>query len=103
MKREKSDTLLSISMNSGINQHYNKKAKGDRQMALFNIISGICSIVGLLVSIFTASTVIKISKTYSMNNKDDHSKVINKGSRNVYNSSYVGRDSINETESRKQE
>lgn len=71
-------------------------------MDIFNIISGICSIIGLLVSLFTANKVIKISKNYNMSNKDDHSKVINKGSRNTYNGSYVGRDSISETGSRTQ-
>ncbi len=28
-------------------------------------------------------------------NKDDNSKVVNNGSRNTYNGSYTGRDSIN--------
>lgn len=71
-------------------------------MDMFNIISGVCSIIGLLVSLFTANKVIKISKTYNMSNKDDHFKVINKGSRNTYNGSYVGRDSISETGGREQ-
>lgn len=30
-------------------------------MELFNIICGVCSIIGLLVSLFTAGTVVKIS------------------------------------------
>lgn len=71
-------------------------------MDLFNIICGVCSIAGLLVALFTASKVTKISKTYNCDNKNDHSKVINKGSRNTYNGSYVGRDSINATGSSKQ-
>ena len=66
-------------------------------MDVFNIICGVCSIAGLLVSLFTASKVTKISKTYNSGNWDDHSRVINKGSRNTYNGSYAGRDSINGT------
>lgn len=65
-------------------------------MDMFNIICGVCSVVGLVVSIFTAGKVVKISKTFNCGNTDDHSKVVNKGSRNTYNSSYVGRDSIND-------
>lgn len=68
-------------------------------MDLFNVISGVCSIVGLLVSLFTASKVIKISNTINCGNTNDGSKVINKGKGNTYNGSYVGRDSINGTES----
>ncbi len=66
-------------------------------MELFNIICGICSIAGLLVSVFTAGKVIKISKTFNCGNSDDHSKVVNRGRKNAYNSSYVGRDSVNGT------
>lgn len=71
-------------------------------MDLFNVISGVCSIVGLLVSLFTASKVIKISKTINCGNTNDSSKVINKGKGNTYNGSYVGRDSINGTRSSEQ-
>lgn len=71
-------------------------------MDVFNIICGICSIVGLFVSIFTASQVIKITKNFNCNNRDDHSSVINKGNGNNYHSSYVGRDNINESRSNKQ-
>lgn len=66
-------------------------------MDLFNIICGVCSIAGLLVSVFTAGKVVKITQTVNSGNQDDHSRVINKGSRNTYNGSYVGRDSINGT------
>ncbi len=65
-------------------------------MDLFNIICGACSIIGLLVSIFTANKVIKITQTLNYDNSNDYSKVVNKGSKNTYNGSYVGRDSINE-------
>lgn len=65
-------------------------------MDMFNIICGVCSVAGLAVSIFTASKVVKISKTFNCDNKDDHSSVVNKGSRNTYNGSYVGRDSVND-------
>lgn len=71
-------------------------------MDVFNIICGVCSIVGLFVSIFTASQVIKITKNFNCNNRDDHSRVINKGNGNTYHGSYAGRDSINENRSSKQ-
>lgn len=73
-----------------------RKIRGDR-MEIFNLVCGICSIVGLLVSLFMASKVTKISKTYNCDNKNEHSKVINGGSGNTYNGSYVGRDIINGT------
>ena len=66
-------------------------------MDIFNVICGVCSIAGLLVSFFTVSKIVKISKTFNCDNKDDHSKVVNKGSRNTYGGSYTGRDSINGT------
>lgn len=71
-------------------------------MDLFNIICGVCSIVGLLVSVFTASKVVKISRTVNSGNMDDHSKVVNKGKGNTYHGPYVGRDSVNETGSGEQ-
>lgn len=49
-------------------------------MEVFNIISGICSIAGLMVSVFTAGKVIKVS---------------NKIKGTTINGPYVGRDSIN--------
>ncbi len=70
-------------------------------MDLFNIICGVCSIIGLLVSLFTASRVIKISNTFKAN-KDNYSKVINKGSKNTYKGDYVGRDNVHGTKSGKQ-
>lgn len=72
-------------------------------MELFNIICGVCSIAGLLVSIFTASKVIKITQIFHYGNEDDRSRVINGGERNTYNGSYVGRDNISETRNNKQE
>ncbi len=69
-------------------------------MDLFNIICGVCSIVGLAVSLFTASKVIKITKTVNCNNTDDYSNIINAGNKNTYNGPYAGRD-INETGSNK--
>lgn len=63
-------------------------------MDMFNIICGVCSVAGLVVSIFTAGKVVKISKTFNSGNTDDHSKVVNKGSGNTYSGSYTGRDSI---------
>lgn len=66
-------------------------------MDLFNIICGICSIAGLLVSIFTAGKVIKITQTINSGNVDDRSKTVNKVSKSEIRGSYVGRDSINGT------
>lgn len=70
-------------------------------MDIFNVICGVCSIAGLLISVFTASKVVKISKTFNCDNKDDRSKVVNKGRGSTYHGSYVGRDSINGTGNRK--
>lgn len=72
-------------------------------MDLFNIICGVCSIVGLLVSLFTAGKVMKITQNLNIGNRDDHSKVINKNSKSTFCGSYVGRDSINGTGNSKQE
>lgn len=71
-------------------------------MELFNIICGTCSIVGLLISIFTACKVIKISQIINSGTMDDRSKVINKGKDNIHNGSYAGRDIINEAGSNEQ-
>lgn len=71
-------------------------------MDLFNIICGVCSIAGLLVSVFTAGKVVKIAQTVNSGNQDDHSNVVNKGSRNTYNGAYVGRDNIHGAESGEQ-
>lgn len=71
-------------------------------MDIFNVICGVCSIVGLAVSLFTASKVVKISQNLKIGNRDDHSKVVNQGKGNTYNGSYVGRDYTNETGSRQQ-
>ena len=61
-------------------------------MDMFNIICGVCSIAGLLVSLFTASRVVKIS-----------SEVANKNKKSEFHGGYVGRDSINGAGNRKQE
>lgn len=61
-------------------------------MDIFNIISGVCSIIGLAVSMFTASKVVKITQNINSGNVADHSKVVNKGKGNTYHGSYVGRD-----------
>lgn len=71
-------------------------------MDLFNIICGVCSIAGLLVSLFTASKVIRISQNLNIGNKDERSKVVNKGKGNTYNGPYAGRDYTNETGSGQQ-
>lgn len=72
-------------------------------MDIFNAVCGVCSIVGLLVSLFTASKVVKISQNLNVGNRDDHSKVVNKGKGNTYHGAYVGRDYTNETGSGQQE
>ena len=59
---------------------------------IFNIICGICSIIGLLVSLFTASKVVKIN-----------SEVVNKNKKSTFQSNYVGRDSTHGTGNSKQE
>lgn len=71
-------------------------------MKVFDFFCGLCSIGGLLVSLFTANKVFKISKTFNCGNKDDHSKIVNKGNQNTYSGSYTGRDSINGAGSTKQ-
>lgn len=71
-------------------------------MEIFNIFCGACSIVGLLVSIFTAGKVIKISQTINSGNMNDRSRVINRGRGNIYNGSYAGRDALNGTGSSEQ-
>lgn len=72
-------------------------------MDLFNIICGVCSVAGLLVSIFTAGKVIKVTQTLNSGNQDNHSKVINKNKESAFHGPYVGRDSINGTGNDKQE
>lgn len=62
-------------------------------MAIFNIICGISSIIGLVISIFTCSEVIKISKNYNCDN--ENTKIINKNEGNTYYGHSVGRDIIN--------
>lgn len=66
--------------------------KGDRKMELFNIICGVCSIAGLLVSVFTAGKVVKITQNLNSGNNDDRSKIVNKNSKSTFSGSYVGRD-----------
>lgn len=53
-------------------------------MDLFNIICGVCSVIGLLVSIFTASKVMKISQNIKNKLKDVD-----------ISGSYAGRDNTN--------
>lgn len=75
-------------------------------MELFNIICGVCSVVSLMVSLFTASKVIKISKTYHVNTdihpnertsgsnyngdaKNNESTTTNEDSHNVHNGDVI--------------
>ena len=66
-------------------------------MELFNIICGVCSVAGLLVSIFTAGKVVKIAQTVNIGNADDHSKNGAKISKSTVCGNVVGRDNINGT------
>lgn len=61
-------------------------------MDLFNIICGVCSIAGLLVSLFTASQVVKITNNFNCGNKEDCSKNEVKVSRSTISGSVAGRD-----------
>lgn len=61
-------------------------------MDIFNIICGICSVLGLLVSLFTASRVVKISQTINCGNKDDYSDTENDISNTIVNGPFIGRD-----------
>lgn len=65
-------------------------------MEVFNIICGVCSVVGLLVSLFTASKVVKISQNISLNNKKDRSKTKNNIKGSSFGGDFVGRDKTNE-------
>lgn len=68
-------------------------------MEVFNIISGACSVIGLLVSLFTAGTVVKISKNYHCGNQTDQSKVTNKMKRSTIDS-YIGGNSVHVNDER---
>lgn len=61
-------------------------------MDVFNTFCGVCSIAGLLVSIFTASKVVKITQKVNSGNVEDHSEIVNKVSKSTIYGSYVGRD-----------
>lgn len=63
---------------------------------MFNIICGVCSVLGLLVSVFTASKVIKISKN-NCDNQDYHFKIKNNIKEATIKGSYTG-GNINGTE-----
>lgn len=56
--------------------------------------SGICLIVGLPVLLFTVCNVFKIPQIIQYGNSDDYS-VANGGRKNIYNSLYIDRYSIN--------
>lgn len=71
-------------------------------MDIFNIICGVCSVVGLLVSLFTAGKVIKVTQVLNSGNQDDHSEVVNENKKSTFHGSYVGGDRINGTGSGKQ-
>lgn len=54
-------------------------------MELFNIICGVCSIIGLLVSLFTAGTVVKMSNNIGNMTVRDSGNTMTKDSGNVTN------------------
>ena len=68
--------------------------KGEKgmNMNMFNIICGVCSVLGLLVSLFTASKVVKISQIINCGNQDDHSVTKNSIKGSTISGGYVGRD-----------
>ncbi len=61
-------------------------------MELFNIICGVCSIAGLLVSVFTAGKVVKINQAFQ-NNSPIRTEIID----STIHGSSAGRDIINGT------
>lgn len=61
-------------------------------MELFNIISGVCSIIGLAVSLFTASKVIKMSFEIKCFNHKDQSEIENHIKGTSVGGDIVGRD-----------
>ncbi len=69
-------------------------------MELFNVICGVCSIIGLLVSLFTAGTVVKISKNYECGNVTDQSKVTNHLKGSTISGPYIGGSSIHVNDER---
>ncbi len=60
-------------------------------MSLFNIVCGVCSVIGLFVSIFTARTVVKISRIFDYSNKNYY-RTVNGSNHNTYYGSYIGWD-----------
>ena len=67
-------------------------------MEMFNIICGVCYVIGLLVSIFTAGTVVKISKSFHCGNVTDQSNVTNKIKGSTISGPYNGGSSIHVNE-----
>lgn len=65
-------------------------------MDLFNIICGVSSIAGLLVSIFTASKVVKITQIMHSNNVNSEITEANILKDTTIHGSYTGRDRKNE-------
>lgn len=61
-------------------------------MDMFNIISGICSVLGLLVSLFTAGKVVKVTQRLNCDERDDHSKTVTKTTGSTIHGVQVGRD-----------
>lgn len=61
-------------------------------MDMFNIISGTCSVLGLLVSLFTAGKVIKVTQKLNCNERDDHSSTVTKTTNSTIHGVQVGRD-----------
>lgn len=61
-------------------------------MDLFNIICGVCSIVGLAVSLFTAGKVVKVSQSINCGNKRKSSTVRTKINKSEIQGDVVGGD-----------
>lgn len=59
-------------------------------MDIFNVVCGACSVVGLLVSVFTASKVIKISQTINSGNTTKDTKINTKLHKSEIHGDVVG-------------
>lgn len=59
-------------------------------MYMFNIICGVCSVLGLLVSLFTASQVINIKNNFNVANKKEKNKINNNNRNSTFYGSYTG-------------
>lgn len=64
--------------------------KGEKKMEVFNIICGVCSIAGLLVSVFTATKIIKISNNLNYGNSSNKTTIKTKVGKSKVEGAVVG-------------